>query len=97
MEATQFGISEMWRPSIDVPATASGVQTTRTQMLQQEMRGIDCSDVDDEELELLSITLAASRLVEESQVVRRSRFFLLLACVLSEFIYYSVVHWQPEL
>ena len=47
---------------------ASGVQTSRTQTLEQEMNCLDCEEVDDEEIELLSVTLAASRLVEESQV-----------------------------
>jgi len=44
------------------------VQTSRTQTLEQEMNCLDCEEVDDEEIELLSVTLAASRLVEESQV-----------------------------
>lgn len=35
---------------------------------QQEMHGVDCAVVDEEEVELLSVTLAATRLVEESQV-----------------------------
>jgi len=44
----------------------TGVQTTRTYLQQQEINVID--DEDDEDMELLSVTLAASRLVEESQV-----------------------------
>lgn len=44
----------------------TGVQTTRTYLQQQEINAID--DEDDEDMELLSVTLAASRLVEESQV-----------------------------
>jgi len=53
----------------------TGVQTTKTYLQQQESNAID--DEDDEDVELLSVTLAASRLVEESQV---SKFYLLI-CV----------------
>jgi len=53
----------------------TGVQTTRTYLQQQESSAID--DEDDEDMELLSVTLAASRLVEESQV-SQAKF---LACV----------------
>jgi len=51
----------------------TGVQTTRTYLQQQESNAID--DEDDEDVELLSVTLAASRLVEESQVSKFLAYF----------------------
>ena len=47
---------------------------------QQEMHGVDCAVVDEEEVELLSVTLAATRLVEESQVRGCSRRLTSLWC-----------------
>ena len=58
------------------------LEASRMQMMhfQQEMHGVDCAVVDEEEVELLSVTLAATRLVEESQVRGCSRRLTSLWC-----------------
>ena len=48
------------------------------QHLQHELHGVDCAVVDEEEVELLSVTLAATRLVEESQVMNPKELMMVM-------------------